>query len=43
MKDKRRYNLEQLGELWKVNLEDRSANHQKYSPSDWFIACFELR
>lgn len=29
MKDKRRYNLEQLGELWKVNLEDRSANHEK--------------
>lgn len=29
MKDKRRYNLEQLSELWKVNLEDRSANHQK--------------
>jgi len=29
MKDKRRYNLEQLGELWKVNLEGRSANHQK--------------
>ena len=25
----RRYNLEQLGELWKVNLEGRSANHQK--------------
>lgn len=29
MKDKRRYNLEQLSELWKVNLEDRSANPQK--------------
>lgn len=31
------------GDYWKVNLEDRSASHQKQSISDWFIAWCELR